>query len=128
MFLKQDRYKDNFNYPDGTLGEKEIKSEGGLMAAQNLNETKYVGMPQSAIASGPVEIVWPMEQTPPTTMRFNLTAPWAVIFRLSFALNEANFVYQKGVWSLTAFVVLISILSYGLTASWVINKLGVGHE
>ncbi len=46
-------------------------------------------------------------------------------FYLSFALSEANFAYQKEVWSLTAFVVLISILLHGLTASFVIKKLGI---
>ena len=44
-------------------------------------------------------------------------------FYLSFALSEADFAYQEEVWSLTAFVVLVSILVHGLTASFIMEKL-----
>ncbi len=44
-------------------------------------------------------------------------------FYLSFALREASFTYEKEIWSLTAFVVLISILLHGLTASKAFSKL-----
>ena len=44
-------------------------------------------------------------------------------FYLSFALNEADFTYQKEIWSLTAFVVLVSVLLHGLSASFIMKKL-----
>ena len=44
-------------------------------------------------------------------------------FYLSFALSEADFAYQEEIWSLTAFVVLVSVLLHGLTASFVMEKL-----
>ena len=44
-------------------------------------------------------------------------------FYLSFALSKADFAYQEEIWSLTAFVVLVSILVHGLTASVVVGKL-----
>ena len=44
-------------------------------------------------------------------------------FYLSFALSEADFVYQEEIWSLTAFVVLVSILLHGLTASFIMGRL-----
>lgn len=44
-------------------------------------------------------------------------------FYLSFALSKADFVYQEEIWSLTAFVVLVSILVHGLTASVVVGSL-----
>lgn len=44
-------------------------------------------------------------------------------FYLTFALSEADFAYQEEIWSLTAFVVLVSILVHGLTASVVVGSL-----
>lgn len=49
-------------------------------------------------------------------------------FYLSFALSKADFAYQEEIWSLTAFVVLLSILLHGLTASFVMKKLLGGKE
>ncbi|MEO0332123.1 MAG: hypothetical protein AAF223_10620 [Bacteroidota bacterium] len=49
-------------------------------------------------------------------------------FYLSFALILASFLYEKEVWSLMAFVVLLSVVLHGLTASLVINKLGFDNE
>lgn len=42
---------------DGTQGLVAIKSEGGLAIAQNPKTAKYSGMPDSAIASGSVDLV-----------------------------------------------------------------------
>lgn len=44
-------------------------------------------------------------------------------FYLTFALSEADFAYQEEIWSLTAFVVLVSILVHGFTASVVVGSL-----
>lgn len=46
---------------DGTLGVKAIKAEGGLTFAQEESSAKYPGMPQSAIATGYVDVVLPPE-------------------------------------------------------------------
>ncbi|NMH60581.1 cation:proton antiporter [Alteromonas ponticola] len=43
-------------------------------------------------------------------------------FYLSFALGNTDFAYGKEIWALTAFVVLVSILLHGLTASTMMNK------
>jgi len=60
---------------DGTLGIKEIKGQGGLVIAQDPNEAEYDGMPQSAIASGSVDLVLPLEKIPPAIIRFSQTIP-----------------------------------------------------
>jgi two-component system CheB/CheR fusion protein len=47
---------------DGTLGICEIKAAGGLTFAQDEQSAQHVGMPQSAIASGAVDVVMPPEK------------------------------------------------------------------
>ena len=47
---------------DGTLGLGEIKAAGGLTFAQDEHSAQYVGMPQSAIATGAVDLVLPPDQ------------------------------------------------------------------
>lgn len=44
-------------------------------------------------------------------------------FYLSFALDKAQFSNKEELWSLVAFIVLISILIHGLTASFTMKKL-----
>jgi len=44
---------------DGTLGLEAIKAEGGLTFAQDESSAQYAGMPNSAIASGCVDVVLP---------------------------------------------------------------------
>jgi two-component system CheB/CheR fusion protein len=46
---------------DGTLGIKAIKSIGGITIAQQEEQAKYPGMPRSAIESGFVDLVLPVE-------------------------------------------------------------------
>lgn len=46
---------------DGTLGLKAIKAEGGITFAQEPGSAKYDGMPRSAIATGCVDFVLPVE-------------------------------------------------------------------
>ena len=47
---------------DGTLGICEIKAAGGLTFAQDEHSAQHAGMPQSAIASGAVDLVLPPEE------------------------------------------------------------------
>jgi two-component system CheB/CheR fusion protein len=60
---------------DGTLGVKEIKLRGGLTVAQDPNEAEYDGMPQSAIATGFIDLVLPVAAMPPAVLRFARTSP-----------------------------------------------------
>ncbi len=47
---------------DGTLGLKEIKAAGGLLMAQDETQAKYDSMPRSAIDTGMVDFVLPVEK------------------------------------------------------------------
>jgi len=49
---------------DGTLGLKAIKGAAGMTMAQAPESAKYSGMPNSAIATGLVDYVLPIEQLP----------------------------------------------------------------
>jgi two-component system, chemotaxis family, CheB/CheR fusion protein len=49
---------------DGTLGIRAIKGSGGLVLAQSPETAQYEGMPHSAIATGLVDIVCPVEEMP----------------------------------------------------------------
>lgn len=44
-------------------------------------------------------------------------------FYLAFALNETDFAHDQQLWSLVAFVVLVSILGHGLSANYVMKRL-----
>jgi two-component system CheB/CheR fusion protein len=44
---------------DGSLGLKAVKEKGGLVIAQDAGEPEYDGMPQSAVATGDVDLVLP---------------------------------------------------------------------
>ncbi len=47
---------------DGSLGLKAIKEKGGMSMAQEVEQAKYAGMPQSAIETGLVDFVLPVEK------------------------------------------------------------------
>ena len=47
---------------DGTSGVKEIKGAGGMTMVQDPGQAKYDGMPQSAIDTGMVDFILPVEQ------------------------------------------------------------------
>lgn len=49
---------------DGTLGLKAIKGAGGLTMAQEEIQAKYPGMPRSAIDTGMVDFILPVEKMP----------------------------------------------------------------
>ncbi len=48
-------------------------------------------------------------------------------FYLSFALSITEFYNKEEIWAMTAFIVLISILMHGLTASFTMKKLKLRH-
>ena len=47
---------------DGTLGLKAVKEEGGVVIVQDVNQAKFDGMPRSAIGTGLVDMVLPVEK------------------------------------------------------------------
>ncbi|MBV8495428.1 MAG: hypothetical protein JO361_01465, partial [Gammaproteobacteria bacterium] len=47
---------------DGALGVRQIKEQGGLTIAQEPDEAEYSSMPQSAIATGTVDLVLPLRE------------------------------------------------------------------
>jgi two-component system CheB/CheR fusion protein len=59
---------------DGTLGVRAIKGEGGIALAQSPETAQYDGMPRSAIATGLVDYVGPIEALPDVLVRYNAHA------------------------------------------------------
>jgi two-component system CheB/CheR fusion protein len=59
---------------DGTLGVRAVKGEGGIALAQSPETAQYDGMPRSAIATGLVDYVGPIESMPEVLLRYNAHA------------------------------------------------------
>jgi two-component system CheB/CheR fusion protein len=55
---------------DGTLGIRMVKARGGMTMAQDPETAQYDGMPRSAIATGDVDYVLPVEKMPEVLMRY----------------------------------------------------------
>ena len=55
---------------DGTMGIKAIKGEGGMVMVQQPDTAKYDGMPKSAIETGLVDFILPVEKMPETLIRY----------------------------------------------------------
>jgi len=55
---------------DGTLGLKAVKGEGGMAMVQDPDSAKYAGMPSSAIATGLVDFILPVEKIPAELVRY----------------------------------------------------------
>ncbi len=47
---------------DGTLGLQAVKEEGGVVIVQDVNQAKFDGMPRSAVGTGIVDMVLPVEK------------------------------------------------------------------
>lgn len=60
---------------DGTLGVRDIKANGGLVIVQDPKEAEYDGMPQSAIATGLVDLILPVSEIPAVILRYDRTRP-----------------------------------------------------
>src|SRR5690606_23189224 len=60
---------------DGTLGLREIKEKGGLIVVQDPNDAEYDGMPQSALATGIIDMVLPLDEIPAALLRVTKTEP-----------------------------------------------------
>ena len=55
---------------DGTLGLKATKGEGGIAMVQDPESAKYAGMPSSAIATGLVDFILPVEKIPAELVKY----------------------------------------------------------
>ncbi len=55
---------------DGTLGFKAIKDAGGLVMVQDPTTAQYDAMPASAIASGVVDFILPVEEMPDLLVKY----------------------------------------------------------
>ncbi|MBN1277733.1 MAG: PAS domain-containing protein [Deltaproteobacteria bacterium] len=55
---------------DGTLGCKAIKGEGGMVMVQDPDTARYDGMPRSAIQTGLVDFILPVEKMPEQLLRY----------------------------------------------------------
>jgi two-component system CheB/CheR fusion protein len=55
---------------DGTLGVRAIKDEGGMAMAQQPDTAKYDGMPKSAVDTGIVDFIVPVEKMPETLIKY----------------------------------------------------------
>jgi two-component system, chemotaxis family, CheB/CheR fusion protein len=60
---------------DGTLGLKAIKAGGGMAMVQDPDSAKYDGMPRSAIATGIVDFIEPVEKIPGELIKY-VKAPY----------------------------------------------------
>ncbi len=56
---------------DGTLGLKEIKGEVGMVMVQDDDSAKYTGMPRSAISTGLVDYVMPVDKMPEQLIKYS---------------------------------------------------------
>lgn len=55
---------------DGTMGIKAIKNQGGMTMVQQPDTAKYNGMPQSAVETGRIDFILPVEKMPETLIRY----------------------------------------------------------
>jgi two-component system CheB/CheR fusion protein len=60
---------------DGAVGLQEIKAAGGMAMAQDPETAEYAGMPSSAIATGVVDQVLPLEKMPEALIGYIQHAP-----------------------------------------------------
>ncbi len=76
---------------DGTEGIKAIKGEGGIVLAESDSSASYQSMPQSAIATGLVDVVMPAEKMPEMLISIGPTVrAHAELLQHSTAISEAD--------------------------------------
>jgi two-component system CheB/CheR fusion protein len=82
---------------DGTLGIKAIKGEGGMAMAQDPATAKYDGMPKSAVATGLVDFIVPVERMPQTLLGYIrhpfLNSPGKIKLSEAGAQQQINKIY-----------------------------------
>jgi len=60
---------------DGTLGVRDVKAAGGFAIAQDPNDAEFGDMPQSAISTGLIDVVLPIEKIPAAILKLAHTEP-----------------------------------------------------
>ena len=81
---------------DGTLGLRRIKEAGGLTIVQDPQQAEHDGMPRSAIASGMVDLVLPLQDIPGAVIRFARVRPQVTMPEEGEALDrDESRVLQK---------------------------------
>ncbi|MFO7748954.1 MAG: chemotaxis protein CheB [Desulfobacteraceae bacterium] len=55
---------------DGSLGLRQIKGELGMVMVQDEDSAKYAGMPRSAVATGLVDYVLPVDKMPEALVKY----------------------------------------------------------
>ena len=84
---------------DGTLGLKAVKGEGGLVMVQDPNSAKYDGMPRSAIATGMVDFILPVEKIPAELVKY-AKAPYFVPPKKVIVTDDQFVNYIQKIFSL----------------------------
>jgi two-component system, chemotaxis family, CheB/CheR fusion protein len=74
---------------DGTLGLKAIKGNGGIAMVQDPDSAKYDGMPRSAIATGIVDFILPVEKLPGELVKY-IKAPYITATKIA-KIKDDNF-------------------------------------
>lgn len=80
---------------DGTLGIKDIKTHGGVIVVQEPSDAEYDGMPQSAIATGLVDLVLPLEEIPDAVLRLATVQPDLPLIEEDDANQDEQRLFQK---------------------------------
>jgi two-component system, chemotaxis family, CheB/CheR fusion protein len=75
---------------DGSIGLRHIKECGGLTIAQDPEEAAYDSMPRSAIATGMVDLVLPLERIAEETLKFCRTEPQLPLLDTNGALDARD--------------------------------------
>jgi two-component system, chemotaxis family, CheB/CheR fusion protein len=84
---------------DGTLGLKAIKGNGGIAMVQDLNSAKYDGMPRSAIATGIVDFILPVEKLPGELVKY-IKAPYITSVKISKTKDDNFMAYIQTIFAL----------------------------
>jgi len=79
---------------DGTLGLKAIKGAGGMTMAHEPDSAKYSGMPSSAIATGLVDYILPVERLPGQLIAY-LRGPYLTSSEHEIGADELSESMQK---------------------------------
>jgi two-component system, chemotaxis family, CheB/CheR fusion protein len=84
---------------DGTLGLKAIKGNGGIAMVQDPNSAKYDGMPRSAIATGIVDFILPVEKLPGELVKY-VKAPYITLGKIAKTKDDNFAEYIQTIFAL----------------------------
>jgi len=84
---------------DGTLGLKAVKGGGGIAMVQDPNSAKYDGMPRSAISTGIVDFILPVEKLPGELVKY-VKAPYVAAVKKVTSTNDNYAEYIQTIFAL----------------------------